>query len=123
MSMSVKKGREALVLLQNTVSLETPVDSEDSSRVGDFISDEILSPLELVESRLFVEKVIEILERDFSPREQMIIKKRFGLEDGEIHNLREIGDELKLTRERVRQIEQAVLKKLRERFARELAFI
>ncbi|MGA2666641.1 MAG: RNA polymerase sigma factor RpoD [Patescibacteria group bacterium] len=114
MSIPVEKVEHILKISQETVSLETPVGEEDDSRLGDFIEDkESLSPEENAIYQLMKGHVGESLIF-LSPREQKILKMRFGLEDGRTHTLEEVGKEFGVTRERIRQIEAKSLQKLRK---------
>jgi len=114
MSIPVEKVEHILKISQETVSLETPVGEEDDSRLGDFIEDkESLSPEENAIYQLMKGHVGESLIF-LSPREQKILKMRYGLEDGRTHTLEEVGKEFGVTRERIRQIEAKSLQKLRK---------
>lgn len=114
MDMPVEKVEHIIKISQETVSLETPVGEEDDSRLGDFIEDkESLSPEENAIYQLMRGHVGESLIF-LSPREQKILKMRFGLEDGRTHTLEEVGKEFGVTRERIRQIEAKALQKLKK---------
>ncbi|MFA5925901.1 MAG: RNA polymerase sigma factor RpoD [Parcubacteria group bacterium] len=115
MGIEVDKVRHIMKISQETVSIETPVgDSEDDSILGDFIEDtETVMPHQSAARKLLMDHVDEIL-RDLTPREQKILKIRFGLEDGVTHTLEEVGHEFGVTRERIRQIEAKALDKIRE---------
>jgi len=114
MGLPVEKVEHVLKISQETVSLETPVGEEEDSRLGDFIEDkESLSPEENAIYQLMKGHVGESLVF-LSPREQKILKMRFGLEDGRTHTLEEVGKEFGVTRERIRQIEAKSLQKLRK---------
>jgi RNA polymerase primary sigma factor len=115
MGLEVEKVRHIMKISQETVSIETPVgDSEDDSILGDFIEDtEAVMPHQNAARKLLMDHVIEIL-KDLTPREQKILKIRFGLEDGVTHTLEEVGHEFGVTRERIRQIEAKALDKIRE---------
>jgi RNA polymerase primary sigma factor len=113
MDLPVDKVEHILKISQETVSLETPVGEEEDSRLGDFIEDkESLSPEENAIYQLMRGHVGESLVL-LSPREQKILKMRFGLEDGRTHTLEEVGKEFGVTRERIRQIEAKALQKLK----------
>ncbi len=123
MGIDVEKVRHIMKISQDTISLETSVgDSDDESTLRDFIEDtETVLPSQAAGRQLLKEYVSEILV-DLSPREQKILKMRFGLEDGVAHTLEEIGQEFGVTRERIRQIEAKALEKIRKhREAKKLA--
>ncbi|MDP1884460.1 MAG: RNA polymerase sigma factor RpoD [Candidatus Moranbacteria bacterium] len=115
MGIEVDKIRHIMKISQETVSLETSVgDSEDDSVLGDFIEDtETVMPHHVASRKLLRDHVTEILD-SLTPREQKILKIRFGLEDGVVHTLEEVGQEFGVTRERIRQIESKALEKIRE---------
>lgn len=115
MNMEVDKIRHIQKISQETVSLETSVgDSDDDSVLGDFIEDtETVMPHQVASRKLLKNHVGEVL-RELTPREQKILKIRFGLEDGVTHTLEEVGKEFGVTRERIRQIEAKALEKIRQ---------
>jgi len=114
MGLPVEKIEHIMKISQETVSLETPVGEEEDSRLGDFIEDkESLSPEENAIYQLMKGHVGESLVF-LSPREQKILKMRFGLEAGRTHTLEEVGKEFGVTRERIRQIEAKSLQKLKK---------
>ena len=115
MNMEVDKIRHIQKISQETVSLETSVgDSDDDSVLGDFIEDtETIMPNQVASRKLLKNHVGEVL-RELTPREQKILKIRFGLEDGVTHTLEEVGKEFGVTRERIRQIEAKALEKIRQ---------
>lgn len=114
MDMDVKKVRHIMKISQDIVSLEAPVGTEEDSKLGDFIEDDdALSPAEATNRQLIKENIHEMLQY-LSPREKKIIEMRFGLKDGVGHTLEEVGQEFRVTRERIRQIEAKVLQKLKE---------
>ena len=114
MGIEVEKVEHILKISQETVSLEAPVGEEEDSRLGDFLEDkESLSPEENAIYQLMRGHVSDSLTI-LSPREQKIIKMRFGLEDGRTHTLEEVGQEFGVTRERIRQIEAKALQKLKK---------
>jgi len=115
MGLEVEKVRHIMKISQETVSIETPVgDSEDDSILGDFIEDtETVMPHQNAARKLLTDHVVDVL-KDLTPREQKILKIRFGLEDGVTHTLEEVGHEFGVTRERIRQIEAKALDKIRE---------
>ena len=113
MSMPVDKVREILKIAQDPVSLETPIGEEEDSHLGDFIPDEDASePAEAASFTLLKEQLVEVLGT-LTPREEKVLKLRFGLEDGRTRTLEEVGKEFNVTRERIRQIEAKALRKLR----------
>ena len=113
MNMPVDKVREILNIAQEPVSLETPIGEEEDSHLGDFIPDEDASePSEAASYTLLKEQLIDVLDT-LTPREEKVLKLRFGLEDGRTRTLEEVGKEFNVTRERIRQIEAKALRKLR----------
>jgi RNA polymerase primary sigma factor len=107
------KVRKVLRIAQEPISLETPVGEEEESHLGDFIVDRrVVSPSEAVINLNLREQTAEVL-KTLSPREEKIIKMRFGLRDGSEHTLEEVGQHFAVTRERIRQIEAKALRKLR----------
>ena len=113
MNMPVDKVREILKIAQEPVSLETPIGEEEDSHLGDFIPDEDASePAEAASYTLLKEQLIDVLDT-LTPREEKVLKLRFGLEDGRTRTLEEVGKEFNVTRERIRQIEAKALRKLR----------
>ncbi len=113
LGMSAEKVREIMKAAQDPVSLETPIGEEDDSHLGDFIPDDSSpTPAEAVSYQLLREQLNKVLHT-LTPREEMVIKLRFGLEDGRTRTLEEVGKEFNITRERIRQIEAKALRKLR----------
>ncbi len=113
MNMPVERVREILKIAQEPVSLETPIGEEEDSHLGDFIPDEDASePAEAASFTLLKEQLVEVLST-LTPREEKVLKLRFGIEDGRTRTLEEVGKEFKVTRERIRQIEAKALRKLR----------
>ena len=113
MELPVQKIRRVMRIAQEPISLETPVGEEDESHLGDFIVDQgRMSPSEQVINLNLHEQTAEVL-KTLSPREEKIIRLRFGLEDGSEHTLEEVGQNFAVTRERIRQIEAKALRKLR----------
>ena len=113
MSMPVERVREILKIAQEPVSLETPIGEEEDSHLGDFIPDEDASePAEAASFTLLKEQLVEVLST-LTPREEKVLKLRFGIEDGRTRTLEEVGKEFNVTRERIRQIEAKALRKLR----------
>jgi RNA polymerase primary sigma factor len=113
MELPVGKVRKVLRIAQEPISLETPVGEEEESHLGDFIIDKrVVSPSEAVINLNLREQTAEVL-KTLSPREEKIIKMRFGLQDGSEHTLEEVGQQFAVTRERIRQIEAKALRKLR----------
>ncbi|MBR5534192.1 MAG: RNA polymerase sigma factor RpoD [Ruminiclostridium sp.] len=113
MNMPVDKVREILKIAQEPVSLETPIGEEEDSHLGDFIPDEDASePSEAASFTLLKEQLVDVLST-LTPREEKVLKLRFGIEDGRTRTLEEVGKEFNVTRERIRQIEAKALRKLR----------
>ncbi len=113
MNMSVDKVREIMKIAQEPVSLETPIGEEEDSHLGDFIPDEDApAPAEAASYTLLREQLVSVLST-LTPREERVLKLRFGLEDGRARTLEEVGREFNVTRERIRQIEAKALRKLR----------
>ena len=113
LGMSAEKVREIIKVGQDPVSLETPIGEEEDSHLGDFIpDDDTPSPAEATSANILREELERQL-RTLTPREQTVIKLRFGLYDGRTRTLEEVGKEFDITRERIRQIEAKALRKLR----------
>ena len=113
MSMPVERVREILKIAQEPVSLETPIGEEEDSHLGDFIEDDTASePSEAASFTLLKEQLVDVLST-LTPREEKVLKLRFGIEDGRTRTLEEVGKEFNVTRERIRQIEAKALRKLR----------
>lgn len=113
MEMPPEKVEEILKISQEPISLETPIGEEEDTHLGDFIEDrKIMSPVETASYELLKEQITKVLDT-LTPREQRVLKLRFGLEDGRSRTLEEVGREFKVTRERIRQIEAKALRKLR----------
>jgi len=113
MGLPVEKVREILKIAQEPVSLETPIGEEEDSHLGDFIPDEDASePSEAASFTLLKEQLSEVLNT-LTPREEKVLRLRFGIEDGRTRTLEEVGKEFNVTRERIRQIEAKALRKLR----------
>ncbi|MCI8913882.1 MAG: RNA polymerase sigma factor RpoD [Lawsonibacter sp.] len=113
MNMPAERVREILKIAQEPVSLETPIGEEEDSHLGDFIPDEDASePAEAASFTLLKEQLVEVLST-LTPREEKVLKLRFGIEDGRTRTLEEVGKEFNVTRERIRQIEAKALRKLR----------
>ena len=111
--MDVSKVEEIMKIAQEPVSLETPVGEEEDSHLGDFIQDDDASqPSEEASYTLLREQLEDVLAT-LTPREQQVLRMRFGLQDGKPHTLEEVGKEFDVTRERIRQIESKALRKLR----------
>ncbi len=109
----IDKIREAMRASQEPVSLETPIGEEEDSHLGDFIPDEsALTPQEAAAQAMLKEQLDSVLAT-LTPREEKVIRLRFGLDDGRPRTLEEVGDEFEVTRERIRQIEAKALRKLR----------
>ena len=113
MGISVEKVREVLKIAQEPVSLETPIGEEEDSHLGDFIPDEeITAPADAASQVMLKEELEEVL-KTLTDREARVLKMRFGLEDGRMRTLEEVGRDFNVTRERIRQIEAKALRKLR----------
>ena len=113
MNMPVDKVRDILKIAQEPVSLETPIGEEEDSHLADFIPDEDASePAEAASFTLLKEQLMDVLST-LTPREEKVLRLRFGLEDGRTRTLEEVGKEFNVTRERIRQIEAKALRKLR----------
>ena len=113
MNMPVDKVRDILKIAQEPVSLETPIGEEEDSHLGDFIPDEDApAPAEAASFALMKEQLMEVLDT-LTPREEKVLRLRFGLDDGHQRTLEEVGREFNVTRERIRQIEAKALRKLR----------
>ncbi len=111
--MSADRVRKIMKISQDPVSLETPIGEADDSHLGDFIPDEESpTPAEAASYQLLKEQLDEVLHT-LSPREEMVLRLRFGLEDGRSRTLEEVGQQFNITRERIRQIEAKALRKLR----------
>ncbi len=115
MGVDVEKVRHIIKISQDTIPFETPVGDEDEgSTLGDFIEDEKgITPVQSAALRLLGDQIKEIIN-DLQPREQKILRMRFGLDDGITHTLEEVGNEFGVTRERIRQIEFKALEKIRQ---------
>ena len=113
MNMSPEKVREIMKIAQDPVSLETPIGEEEDSHLGDFIPDDDAPQPSEIASATILREVIERELHTLTPREEHVIKLRFGLYDGRSRTLEEVGKEFDITRERIRQIEAKALRKLR----------
>ena len=113
MNMPVDRVRDILKIAQEPVSLETPIGEEEDSHLGDFIpDDDAPEPAEAASFMLLKEQLVEVL-KTLTPREEKVLRLRFGIEDGHTRTLEEVGKEFNVTRERIRQIEAKALRKLR----------
>lgn len=113
MDLDVERVREIMKIAQEPVSLETPIGEEEDSHLGDFIpDDDVLAPSEAATFTMLREELIGVLD-SLTPREQKVLRLRFGLDDGKPRTLEEVGKEFDVTRERIRQIEAKALRKLR----------
>jgi len=111
--MSPEKVREIMKIAQDPVSLETPIGEEEDSHLGDFIpDDDSPAPQDAASYAMLREQIREVLHT-LTPREEQVLKLRYGLEDGRTHTLEEVGKKFNITRERIRQIEAKALRKLR----------
>jgi len=113
MDISEEKVRDILKIAQEPVSLETPIGEEEDSHLGDFIpDDDAPAPAEAAAFTLLKEQLMDVLDT-LTPREEKVLRLRFGLDDGRARTLEEVGKEFNVTRERIRQIEAKALRKLR----------
>jgi RNA polymerase primary sigma factor len=113
LGITAEKVREIMKIAQDPVSLETPIGEEEDSHLGDFVEDvDSPAPSESASYSLLREQLCNILHT-LTPREEQVIKLRFGLEDGRPRTLEEVGKQFQITRERIRQIEAKALRKLR----------
>ena len=113
MNMPVDRVRDILKIAQEPVSLETPIGEEEDSHLGDFIpDDDAPEPAEAASFMLLKEQLVDVL-KTLTPREEKVLRLRFGIEDGRTRTLEEVGKEFNVTRERIRQIEAKALRKLR----------
>jgi len=113
MDIPVSKVRKVMKIAQEPISLETPIGEEEDSHLGDFIEDRgVVSPADAV-ININLKEMTEQVLNTLTPREERVIKMRFGLEDGTEHTLEEVGQNFAVTRERIRQIEAKALRKLR----------
>lgn len=113
MDLPVERVREIMKIAQEPVSLETPIGEEEDSHLGDFIEDQdALAPAEAASFTMLREQLASVLE-SLTPREQQVLRLRFGLDDGRTRTLEEVGQVFGVTRERIRQIEAKALRKLR----------
>ena len=113
MGISVDKVRSIMKIAQEPVSLETPIGEEEDSHLGDFIpDDDAPAPADAAAFALLKEQLIDVLDT-LTPREEKVLRLRFGLDDGRARTLEEVGREFDVTRERIRQIEAKALRKLR----------
>lgn len=113
LNMTPEKVREIMKIAQDPVSLETPIGEEEDSHLGDFIEDqESPAPPDVASYSVLREQLVEVLNT-LTPREELVLKRRFGLDDGKTRTLEEVGKEFNITRERIRQIEAKALRKLR----------
>jgi RNA polymerase primary sigma factor len=113
MDMPVSKVRKIMKIAQEPISLETPIGEEEDSHLGDFIEDrQVLSPIDAVLVSNLQDQTRRVL-KTLTPREEQVLKMRFGVGDGSEHTLEEVGRSFNVTRERIRQIESKALRKLR----------
>ena len=113
MGISEERVREIQKIAQDPVSLETPIGEEEDSHLSDFIEDEkSTAPTDAVSYTMLKEQLIGVLDT-LTPREQKVLRLRYGLDDGKGRTLEEVGKEFNVTRERIRQIEAKALRKLR----------
>lgn len=113
MKLPVSKVQEIIRMIQEPLSLETPIGDEDETHLRDFIEDKKSIPPDNAALGLLLRGQLSSVMEALTPREQKILRMRFGLDDGRAHTLEEVGEEFKVTRERIRQIEAKALRKLR----------
>jgi RNA polymerase primary sigma factor len=114
MDMDIDKVRDMMKIAQEPISLETPIGEEEDSNLGDFIEDDqIQTPAETATYLMLKDQLLDVLET-LTPREQEVLKLRFGLNDGRARTLEEVGKTFGVTRERIRQIQAKALRKLRQ---------
>ena len=113
MGISEDKVREIIKIAQEPVSLETPIGEEEDSHLGDFIADDDAPAPESIASTSMLQSHLEEVLRTLTPREEKVLRLRFGLDDGKTRTLEDVGKEFNVTRERIRQIEAKALRKLR----------
>ena len=114
MDLSAAKVRKIMKIAQAPISLETPVGEEEESHLGDFIEDKsAVSPIDAVISSNLREQTSNVL-RTLTPREELVLRMRFGVGEGSEHTLEEVGKSFNVTSERIRQIESKALRKLRQ---------
>jgi len=113
MKLSLEKVRKILKIAKEPISLETPIGEEEDSHLGDFIEDKkVISPVESA-VRYDLQKQINNILQTLTPREEKVLRKRFGIGETTDHTLEEVGQDFEVTRERIRQIESKALRKLR----------
>ena len=113
MKISVEKVQQIQRIAQEPISFDSTVGEEDDSSLGDFIPDtEVLNPMEYTQSQIYKEEIDAVLQT-LTPREEKVIRLRYGLDDNRPRTLEEVGKEFNVTRERIRQIEAKALRKLR----------
>ena len=113
MGITEEKVREIIKIAQEPVSLETPIGEEEDSHLGDFIADDEAPAPESIASTSMLQSHLEEVLRTLTPREEKVLRLRFGLDDGKTRTLEDVGKEFNVTRERIRQIEAKALRKLR----------
>ena len=112
LDMPLHRVEEALRVAQEPISLQTPVGDEEDTNLGDFIPDENLGPAEQVGQAMLRDQITLVL-KTLTSREEQVLRLRYGLEDGKVHTLEEVGEAFQVTRERIRQIESKALRKIR----------
>ena len=113
LNIPLQKVEEIMRVAQEPISLETPVGEEDDSHLGDFLPDDKASEPADAATFAFLQEQLGNVLKTLTPREEMVLRLRYGLEDGRMHTLEEVGEEFQVTRERIRQIEAKALRKLR----------
>ena len=113
MELPLEKVRKILKIAKEPISLETPIGEEEDSHLGDFIEDKkVISPLDAA-IRYDLQRQIDSVLQTLTPREEKVLRKRFGIGESTDHTLEEVGQDFEVTRERIRQIEAKALRKLR----------
>jgi RNA polymerase primary sigma factor len=113
MELSPERVQEIIKMTQEPLSLEIPIGEDENSHLGDFIENHSTAPPPEIASSQLLKEQIDVVLNTLTPRERRVLQLRFGLEDGRSRTLEEVGQEFRVTRERIRQIEAKALRKLR----------